>query len=87
MNDFADLIEESKKYKPCMSLSVDKESSSVELMLDTTSNYIGEWIPDEGGDICLYRDRDTNKVVGVFLPLLNPLLVVNYDGPLKINEI
>ena len=53
-SDFSDLIEESKKYKPCMVISVDKESSSVELMLDTARNYVGEWIPGEGGDICIF---------------------------------
>ena len=44
-----------------------KDSRSVELVTNTDANVVAEWIPGEGADIALYRDRETGKVVGVRL--------------------
>jgi len=78
--------EECKKYETCMSLDVSENGGAVELNLDTAiANYL-DWIPGEGGDIGLLRCCDTNKVVGVRLPLLKQNLVVHHTGPLRINE-
>ena len=67
---------------PKMMLSVDrKHGKSVELILDTTKDYYGDWIPGEGGDICLFRDRETKKVVGCHLPLYQEELLVLEDKP------
>lgn len=80
---------EAARYENCMSLSVDSEHGhAVELHLDTSRSTYGEWIPGEGGDICLIRDRETDKVVGVRLPLMNNRLVVSHDDgvQVRINE-
>lgn len=73
LDDFArtllEMASAAKDRPPVMSLFVDEESKSVELILDTHRQYYGEWIKGEGGDICLYRDMETHKVVGCFLPL------------------
>ncbi|KKN09811.1 hypothetical protein LCGC14_1042840 [marine sediment metagenome] len=50
---------------PCTALLIDEEGSCVDLVLDTKRATTSEWIKGEGADICLYRDRDTGKVVGV----------------------
>jgi len=83
-----DLIKESEKYKPCASLWIDKESRRVELLLDSSHSTYGEWIKGEGADICLIRDNETNKVVGVKLPLYNDnFSVCHTEGiKVKINE-
>lgn len=78
-------IEESRNYQTCMSLHVCRESKSVTLNLDTACDYYTEWIKGEGSDIGLFRDRETNKVIGVRLPLYNERLGVDYDGPMRIN--
>lgn len=62
---------------PMMSLLINEEGHSVELILDNKANYYGEWIEGEGGDICLYRDQGTDKVVGCHLPLYHKELVVH----------
>lgn len=79
-------LEESKNYETCMGLHIQKEGASVDLILDTARGYYSEWIKGEGGDICLYRDRDHHNVIGCHLPLYNERLVVHYDGPMRINE-
>ena len=79
------MIEESKRYAPCMSLSVSDEGKSVELVLDTSASTYAEWIPGEGGDICLLRCQETKRVVGCFLPLMNRKLLIQHDGPIRIN--
>lgn len=45
-----------------------KDGKDIEIILDCESNYYGEWIKGEGADICLYRDRETHRVVGACLP-------------------
>lgn len=70
----------------CMSVRVDELGQGVDIHLDTSRGSYGEWIPGEGGDICLYRDNETKKVVGAYFPLLNKRLSVWTEGPLKINE-
>ena len=79
-------IAEAGKYHTCMALTVHEVGDAVELLLDTAIVTYSEWIKGEGADICLYRCRETNKVVGVRLPLMNRRLVVHHDGPLRINE-
>lgn len=80
----ASAAEHANEYETCMGLYVSEDGKSVELLLDTARDYWGEWIPGEGGDICLYRDRETNKVMGVHLPLYNERLCVHYRGPIRI---
>jgi len=52
-----------------MCLSVDEDAKSVELIMDTSIDTRAEWIPGEGGDVCLYRSQEDEHVVGVRLPL------------------
>lgn len=75
--EFAALIAAAASKPPMMTLHINEPSSSVELFLDTKVNYYGEWIKGEGGDICLYRDMETNKVVGCHLPLYQKELHVS----------
>lgn len=78
---------EKTRYQPAMGIHVSKEGGSVELVLDPTAAIYGEHIPGEGADICLLRCRDTGRVVGVHLPLMNERLVVSHDPELvRINE-
>lgn len=80
-----DALDECGQYESCMGLFVNESGKSVELTLDTSVSTYGEWIPGEGGDICLLRCMDTKKVVGVHLPLMNDNLMVFHDGPIRIN--
>ena len=88
--DFGDLLvrlsEISKHAEPCVAIRVDREGRGLEVILDTSIPFNGEWIPGECGDVCLYRSRSDNKLVGAFFPLLNDKLSVWTDGPVKINE-
>ena len=84
-NWFEKLLKEAAKYEPCMSLQVEENTSSVTLYLDTKGMTYSEWIPGEGGDICLIRSEETNKVVGCRLPLMNNKLCVHHEGPIRIN--
>lgn len=77
---------EADKYEPSMSLYVSDDGKFVELCIDPTVSTYADWIPGEGGDICLTRCRETKRVVGCCLPLLNRKLSVWHDGPLRINE-
>jgi uncharacterized protein (DUF433 family) len=79
-------VEECRKYETCMALHVSEDGKSVDLVLDTSRAYYGEWIKGEGADICLYRDMDTNEVVGCHLPLMDRKLVVSHRGPFRLNE-
>ena len=45
--------------------------------MNTKTNHYGDWIKGEGADICLYRDMETNKVVGCHLPLYQKNLIVS----------
>ena len=78
-------IAESAKYQSCMSLHVQEDGQRVTLLLDTSLDTYHEWIPGEGADIGLIRDRETKKTVGIDLPLLNHRLCVHHDGPIRIN--
>lgn len=82
------LEEQSKKYRPCATLFIDEDSTSVELMVDNSKSTYGEWIKGEGADICLIRENETNKVVGVRLPLYDTNFSVCFtDGiNVKLNE-
>lgn len=79
--EFAEQIKKmaalAKNKPPVMSLLIDEEGVCVDLVLDTTRSYYGDWIKGEGGDICLYRDMDTKKVVGCHLPLYQRSLMVS----------
>lgn len=66
-----------EKQPPYTSLLIDEEGGCVDLVLDTKRATICEWIKGEGADICLYRDRDTGKVVGCHLPLYQKELRVS----------
>lgn len=89
MDEFEKAIKEAmveaEKYHTCMSLCVNQEGKSVELILDTSRDTYGEWIKGEGSDISLIRDQETNKVIGVRLPLYNDRLCIHHDGPIRIN--
>jgi len=67
--EFAKLSAAVEVLPPVMSLLIDEQSDSVELLLDTKRDFYDDWF--EGGDrhICLYRDRETKRVVGCCLPL------------------
>lgn len=79
------LLAEAASYEPCMSLCVEQDGKAVELLLDTGISTYSEWIPGEGGDICLLRCRETKRVVGVRLPLINEKLAVFHKGQLRVN--
>jgi hypothetical protein len=81
-----ELMEEAKQYEPSMSLYIDEDSKSVELIVDPTVSHYGDWIKGEGADICLLRCHETNKVVGVHLPLYNNKLSVFHKGEIRIND-
>ncbi len=82
--DFAEWLKEiaatAKDRPPTMALFISEEGQSVSLILDSSKAYYGEWIKGEGGDICLYRDRETKKVVGCHLPLYQRRLAVDCGG-------
>lgn len=63
------LAKESGNKPPCTVIGIHRTGRAVEVMLDNKADYYSEHIPGEGADIGLYRDRETNKVVGVRLPL------------------
>ena len=83
-----ELEEESKKFKPCATLFIDEDSTNVELMVDNSKSTYSEWIKGEGADICLIREDETNKVVGVRLPLYDTNFSICFtDGiNVKLNE-
>jgi len=64
---------------------VSEAGDAVELYLDTSIATYSEWIKGEGADIGLMRSRETDRVVGVRLPLLRRNLCVHHDGPIRIN--
>jgi hypothetical protein len=82
------LLAEAGKYRPCASLYIDEEAHRVSLYLDTSKNTYSEWIKGEGSDISLIRDNETNKVVGVNLPLYLTNFSIGFtDGiQVKLNE-
>lgn len=88
MIDLDRMLEQASKYKHCASLEIDKDSNRVSLYLDTSKDTYGEWIKGEGSDISLIRDRETNRVVGVNLPLyLTNFSIFYTDGiQVKLNE-
>jgi hypothetical protein len=49
-------------------VSICEDSQAVEMFTDTEAEYYGDWIEGEGADICLYRARETDRVIGVRLP-------------------
>ena len=86
--DWDAFVEESKKYKACASIWIDKENARVELLPDTSAATYSEWIKGEGADISLIRCHKSNKVVGVHLPLYQTdFSIFHTDGVrVKINE-
>lgn len=69
-----------EKEPLCTSLIVNEVGGAVTLYVDTDTSDYGEHIPGEGADICIFRDRETNKVVGVRLPLKYRRLVVSHPN-------
>ena len=86
--DWDAFVKESKKYKACASIWIDKENDRIELLLDSTAATYSEWIKGEGADISLIRCDKTNKVIGVNLPLYQTdFSIFHTDGiRVKINE-
>ena len=86
--DWDDWVEDSKKYKPCASLWIDKENDRIELLLDSSVSTYNERIKGERADISLIRCDKTNKVIGVNLPLhQTDFSIFHSDGiRVKINE-
>ena len=82
--EFQKLLAEARKYQPCASLCIDNDTHRVSLYLDTSKNTYGEWIKGEGSDISLIRDRDTDKVVGVHLPLYLTNFSINHSDGIEI---
>jgi len=83
-----EVLDEAKmaEYQACMSLYVDTDGDSVELVLDTSVPTYSERIKGEGADICLLKSQEDGKVMGVRLPLKRSNLSVWHDGPLMVNE-
>jgi hypothetical protein len=88
MDELEDLLKKAAKYKPCAGLYINEDAHRVSLYLDTSKNTYSEWIKGEGSDISLIRDRETNKVVGVNLPLYLTNFSIGFtDGiQVKLNE-
>ena len=85
-SDLIDFIKSNgRQYKTCMSLLVDQKSKRISLWLDTSRNTYTEWIEGLPADCGLHRDMETKEIVGIDLPLLNSRLVVDHDGPIRIN--
>jgi hypothetical protein len=90
MNNYANLLSKLTKLNelqeeagldlpPCTAITVCKKAHAIDIMLDNTVSYYSEWIPGEGGDIVLYRDEKTKKVVGARLPLYNDAISFMVD--------
>ena len=61
------------------SLYLCRDSKAVELVLSNAESY-SEWIPGEGGDIGLIRDKATNAVIGIRLPCTATEVVLDGNG-------
>jgi hypothetical protein len=73
-------FERAKAVPSCTSILIDKDSDTLDIVLDTKASIVGEWMPGEGADICLYRDRETGRVVGCHLPLYHKKVKVSRIG-------
>lgn len=69
---------------PCGSIYIHSDGKSMDVTLNTHANYYGEWIKGEGGDICLYRDQETKKVVGAHLPFYLDEIIVGAEDGIKL---
>jgi hypothetical protein len=65
--------------KPIASVSYSKDGNALEVTLTNETSCYGDWIKGEGGDICLYRDQATNKVVGAHLPFYAKTLNIGLE--------
>lgn len=88
---FADMIkqamEDCKLYETCMCVEVSRRGSFVELQTDTSRPTYSETIPGiVGGDCGLIRDMETKEIIGIKLELKTNKLVVQHDGPIRINS-
>ena len=86
--DWDAFIEESKKYKACACIWIDKENDRIEILLDSAAATYSEWIKGEGADISLLRCHKSRKVIGINLPLYQTdFSIFHTDGiRIKINE-
>lgn len=66
--------------KPIASVFICRDSNSIEVYLDNTKSSYSEWIKGEGADIGLLRDQETNRVVGVRLPLYAKTMIFGDGG-------
>jgi hypothetical protein len=55
-------------------IEIDRKSHVLEIVIDTNAAPYSEHICGEGADICLYRDMDTDKVVGCRLPITEDIV-------------
>jgi hypothetical protein len=88
-DDFIKSIEEEvAKFDSCAAIWIDKDSNRLEIILDTSVSSYSDWIKGEGSDIGLLRNTETNKVIGVTLPLYKTnFSICHTDGiEIKINE-
>lgn len=86
--EYQKLIAKLTPLPPAITLLVDEiDGNGVELILDTSVPFYGEWIKGEGGDICLYRSRETDKVVGCYLPLMQKRLRVCTIGEIEFEKV
>jgi len=68
----------------CMEISICDSSQSIEIILDTSSkDYYLDKAPGENEDVGLYRDKATQHVVGVSLPLRQRKIRLNCDGTMQ----
>ena len=82
--DILAALRDADRYHHCMHLYVGDDY--VDFVLDTGISTLGEWIPGEGADMCLWREQDTHRIVGVRLPLRNRRLGISHLGPIRINS-
>lgn len=77
-------IEHAATVPPMGTVYVHRDGNAIDVCLDTKANYYGEWIAGEGADICLYRDRDTKKIVGAHLPFYMDTIAVDVQDGIKL---
>lgn len=70
-------IEFSKQVPPAIVVYVDEGNNRVEVVLDNKcDHYYAEWIKTEPGDCGLYREDESKRIVGFYLPLRQSSVIV-----------
>lgn len=57
---------------------IDDDNRALEIILEDCSMY-AEWIKGEGGDICIYRAVQDDRLVGARLPMKFPNVVLENE--------